>query len=64
MSPLALLMLVVAKRRQMAKVEKVTTAKLHAWVLSCNWNLDSELYKASLNFLDTRSNACKQSQKQ
>ena len=56
MSPLALLMLVAAQRREIAKTEKkVTIPKLHEWIRKVRWNRDSELFNVKLNFLDTPS---------
>ena len=55
MTPLALLMLVAAQRREIHRTEKkVTIRKLHTWILSCRWSNESELYDVTLNFLETR----------
>ena len=54
LSPLALLMLVVAQRREIAKQNgKVTTATLHTRMQTFNWHDESELKACSMNFLDT-----------
>ena len=56
MTPLAMLMLVAAQRREIHRTEKkVTIKKLHTWILSCRWSKESELYDVALNFLETRS---------
>ena len=54
MTPLAVLMLVAAQRREIMKWEKkVTIKKLHQWILGCRWSTESELHNVALNFLET-----------
>ena len=53
MTPLALIMLVAAQRREISKTEKkVTNSKLHSWIRQCKWNKDSELYECKQSFVE------------
>ena len=50
-SPLAMLMLVQAQRRELGKSGTVTTKRLFDWFMKVNWSADTE--KVTMSFLDS-----------